>query len=181
MKILAKQVHSTLGSELAAAMETLQFTRIRGSTFAWSQSVSGQHLSVWAQCDKYGWEPQWGSTFTLEFQVASSPGIATGSILQRQRIAHMLAPGELEAMRTINNKIIAELPGTASGSAVVLTEPDGAEITTIGHRPAALPYIRGVDIWMHYYSVEHLMQWAQWLRALLPQLVVRGSSLAAAS
>jgi hypothetical protein len=181
VKILAKHVHATLGSELSAALESLQFTRIRGSTFAWSHAVSGQHLSVWAQCDKYGWEPEWGSTFALEFQVAPSPGIATGSIFQRQRLAHLLEPAELEAMRALNNEIIAQLPGSAAGSAVVVTEPDGFEVTIVGYRTASVPYSRGMDVWMHYHSVGHVMQWALWLRDLLPRLLLRATSLAAAS
>jgi len=84
-------------------------------------------------------------------------------------------------MRALNNEIIVQLPGSVAGSAVVVTEPDGFEVTIVGHRPALVPYSHGMDVWMHYHSVGHLMRWAEWLRDILPRLLPRATSLAAVS
>jgi len=181
MQILAKQVHALLNRELADALRVAHFSRIRGSSFAWTREESGEHLTLWAQCDKYGWDVLWGSTFTLELQLAPTAGIATGGIAHRYRFAHMLDASQLEDLRLRNNKVIQELPGSVSGSAVDYLEPDGTRTTIVGFRPISEPYVDGVDVWMHYYTVEHVLGWVQMIRLLLPRLVFRAQAVATAS
>lgn len=181
MKVLAKQVHALLRSELGSTLESARFSRIRGSLFAWTHEVNGQHLTLWAQCDKYGWDNSWGSTFTIEFQLALSPGVATGSIASRQRFFHLLNAEEREELRFRNNAIIGELPGSVSGSAIDYVEPDGTRTTIVGFRPRVEPYIQGVDVWMHYYTAEHILCWCNQLRGSLPHLVSRMAPFSSAS
>ena len=157
MQVLAKQVHTLLSRELADALQVQGFSRIQGSSFAWTRQESDGHLTLWAQCDRHGWDKLWGSTFTLELQLAPTAGVATGGISDRHRLAHMLDAAELEDMRVRNNKVIEELPGSVAGSAVDYMEPDGTCTTIIGFKPISEPYAQGIDAWMHYYTSEHVL------------------------
>jgi hypothetical protein len=168
MKVSARDVHRTLRQHLGPALELLGFRAIRGASFAAGRSEGERYCTLWAQSDKYGWDDDWGGSFTIEFQLSLSQPPAEASILERARISHLLAAEQLDEMRLRNNAVIEQLPGFLAKRMVSVSEPDGTEIVVVGVVPADGPYIAGHDIWFHYSCTEHLQQWSAFVAGLLP-------------
>ncbi len=173
MKPLAKDVHASLRAALSDPLAAMGFVPLKGSSFSVSRILQRSHLTISAQCDRYGFDALWGSSFTLEFQLSSERAAHTASPLDRERLSHLLTYDELEHLRTKNNLVIESLPGHLAGAAVSVADSDGFEATVVGYRPAIVSYTAGTDVWMHYFSIAHVHEWCIWLSKSLPSCIER--------
>ena len=149
------------------------FRRAKGVTSGWTKAGEDRTLSIWIQCEKYGWSADWGSEFTCELQYSVEPEIGASDIGNRARYCHLLNADELEAVRSRNNQIISQLPGFLAGRVVTVTDSEGIECAVVGHRPTAGPYHPGHDNWMHYLTEEDVVGWGAFLSGIVPTLLER--------
>ena len=175
MKFLARDLYRCLKRSLGPELADLGFKPTKSGMLAWTKPIGSEYLTLWFQCDKWGWEADWGSSFTLEFQTGESPEPGTGSLLKRERYCFLLDDVEREDLRLMNNRIIEALPGSKAGRTEVM-EVEGERVPLLGVLPNERPYVTGSDIWMHYHGEEDAMHWAQYLSEKLPALIERYST-----
>ena len=173
VKVTSKRVYAIVKEVLAPRLAESSFKRAKGVSLGWTKAEEGRTLSLWFQCDKYGWSEDWGSGFTCELQFTHAPQIAAVEFGGRFRYCHLLIQEELEDLRIRNNRIIESLPGYVAGKTVAVKGADGVECVIVGHRPDVAPYHPGWDRWMHYHSEEHVAGWSAYLNDHLPRLMER--------
>jgi hypothetical protein len=150
-KVTSRELYAALRAVLAPVMKANRFTAMKAGRLGWQRQGSRGSLSVWFQCDKWGWDALWGSTFTLEFQLTPAPGDAMRLEGRFERIGYVLEGfPALEELRVRNNAVIARLPGT-----------------TLGHAPAdsrreidPQPAVYGRDLWLAYHDIHDARAWA---------------------
>ncbi len=174
MNITPKTVYRELHAALDPLMKQHGFSNIKTDLGfpGWTrQSRPPSHSSVWFQCDKWGWDENWGSKFTLEFEEAPAPFTPTAQN-KRERIGYLLEGfAELDELRIRNNSVIERLPGTLNGSLVTVPCDDGSEIVVTGERIDTGKAVYGRDIWLNYYSVEDVRAWASYFTGNLLRFI----------
>lgn len=115
-------------------MKRAGFNGLKRGNLGWVRKSANGHLILWFQCNKWGWNDTWGSTFTLEFQMAPQPTDAMTGLGRRERIGYVLEGfEELDELRARNNAVIEKLPGTIRRQLVTGTLPDGTEVVLEGY------------------------------------------------
>jgi len=73
MKVGSKDFYREMRLVLAPRMKGEGFSSLEGGRLGWKRPCGSGWLSLWFQCDTWGWDALWGSTFTVEFQVTDDP------------------------------------------------------------------------------------------------------------
>lgn len=166
--VTSKQFYQTFRSVLAPLMKVDGFKRLSGGRLGWTKPCGTEHLSLWFQCDKWGWNAVWGSTFTLEFQIAPEAGEAMTFKGRRERFGYLLEGfQELDDLRRMNNVIIERLPGTVRNQAVTVVDDNGKTFVLEGFLNDPEPAVYGRDLWLNYYSPEDVQSWAEYFEKKL--------------
>ncbi len=169
MKITSKMLYGELRSALGPLMKQNGFKSERAGRLGWGRPAANGHLTVFFQCDKWGWDENWGSKFTLEFEI-TPPDPQTGS--KFERIGYLLEGfEELDDLRIRNNHVIARLPGTLNDGVVTAPLDDGTEAVVIGERADPEKAVYGRDLWLNYYSMEDVRAWAAYFAGNLLRFV----------
>ena len=169
MKITSKTLYQELRVKLAPLLKANGFKVAKGGRLGWAIQRGEKYLSIWFQADKWGWDDIWGSKFTLEFQLSPTSDGSWGHPESRStRIGHLLEGfPELDEIRRINNQVIENLPGTKNNQVVMGKLHDGSEYIAVGYKTNPLPAIYASDIWMNYYSIDDVRQWATFFESKL--------------
>ena len=130
-------------------------------------------LTLWFQCDKYGWDALWGSRFTMEMQLGEPLDPGAGSFSNRARYWHLLTSEERGVFHAKGNEIIARLPGSLQDAAVSVKDDSGEEIVVLGYKPTSSPPPSGADFWMNYFTESDVEAWAHLLQGVLVPLMAR--------
>jgi hypothetical protein len=148
------------------------FNNLKRSSLGWTRKAANGHLFLWFQCDKWGWTDNWGSTFTLEFQLAPKPTDAMTMLGRRERIGHLLEGfEELDELRIRNNLVIERLPGALDGRWLTKAMEDGTQIVVEGYKIDPDKAIYGRDVWMNYYTLEDVRNWASYFERKLSRFI----------
>ena len=156
IKVTSRALYGELRAALGPTMKQNGFRRAGGGRLGWTRPSPDGHLTVWFQCDKWGWDKSWGSKFTVEFVTAPEPGsLAHLGKGRSERIGYLLEGFEdLDQLRIRNNAVIERLPGTHNGSLATAVLDDGTEIVAIGESVDTAKAVYGRDIWLNYYSLD---------------------------
>lgn len=172
MMVTSKEVYQELRSALASHMKAEGFRRLSGGYQGWVKPWGAEYFFLWFQCNKWGWNAQWGSNFTLEFQMAPDAGDAMSFKGRRERLGELLEGfQELEELRVMNNAIIERLPGTLGNLAVTVADGAGKLYAQEGFIIDPEPAIYGRDMWLNYHSVEDVRMWAHYFENRLPYFI----------
>jgi hypothetical protein len=159
MKISSKQLYSRIKDNIQAEMKERGYKRTKGGMLGWYRPHLNNYIVLWFQCDKWGWQQDWGSKFTIEFQFSDSNEIAVGTI-SRMRVPYMLGDDDLEIMRERNDSIIKSSEGYKNGGLSTI-EVKGVVIPLLGKLLSEQPYNRNFDPWFDYYNVEDIDYWSK--------------------
>jgi len=171
-KVSSRAFYHELRAVLGPLMKRAGFKVLGGGRLGWARQGSAGCLMLWFQCDKWGWSERWGSTFTLEFQLAQQPADAMTLRGRFERVGYVLEGFEaLDELRARNNAVVGRLPGTLADEAVVNVLEDGTEAVVLGHRVDAARAIYGRDIWMNYHTLEDVREWARYFERNLLDFV----------
>jgi hypothetical protein len=154
-------------------MKARGFKRTEGTSLGWNKPFGDDHLSLWFQADKYGWMDALGSSFTLEFQLGSSPLTGTASMRSRERFHRLLSPQERETLRALNNVVLSSLPPPETNPVFAMLSQQTQENLLLGYRIADTPYIRAQDVWLHYHTREQISAWAEFLQSNMDGMIER--------
>lgn len=172
MKISSKDFYGGLRSVLAAPMKAAGFSVLKGGMLGWSRPHGEGYTNLWFQCDKWGWSERWGSRFTLEFRRGPEPGAGGAGLMTAERIGHLLEGFDsYDGLRLRNNAVIARLPGTLAGQAVVARLPDGSEYMAEGYVVSQEKLELAHDLWLHYHSAQDVQDWAAYFEQNMAALV----------
>ncbi|MDX1253510.1 MAG: hypothetical protein IDH49_14920 [Gammaproteobacteria bacterium] len=160
MTVTSKDMYKILREALAPGLKVAGFKRTSGGMLGWYKPIDGRYLSFWFQCDKYGWFQDFGSKVTLELQVADDPRPGYGRLLDRERFATFLTDTELEVVRALNNDVIRSLPVPSPNNPVFLLGDEGQKWFMSDYRLHVEPYARNQDVWLHYFTPQHVETWA---------------------
>jgi hypothetical protein len=125
----------------------------------WYKPHDTEFLTFWFQCDKWGWDDDWGSKFTIEFQVSNTCEIATGNMLKRERVPFMLSTEDLNIMIEKNNTIILNMPGYINTKQTYV-EVEGEKVLILGKEVNKDMNNIGQDHWFEYYNYSDIDFWA---------------------
>jgi hypothetical protein len=139
-KITAKQLYAGLREALAPTLRSAGFSRTRGGWLGWTRRRDSEHLTFWFQCDKWGWDPAFGSRFILEFQLGPSP-----------------VPGE----GSLENRLRYDEPSPEHP--IFLVEEEAQEALRAQYRPRLEPYNPRHDVWLHYFKPHDVSAWGSFL------------------
>ncbi|WP_317929798.1 hypothetical protein [Halioxenophilus sp. WMMB6] len=167
MKINSKLFHKIVKHNISGQLTNFGYIKTKGAMAGGCKPMNDKFFLFWFQCDKWGWEDNWGSSFTIEFQLSNSDEIAGGSLLQRGRLPTYLSDSELEVMRHKNNEVIKTTIGFKQQLQVV-TEADGERIVALGKEPSDKPYNSNLDPWFHYYLEDDIHFWSTFFLERLP-------------
>jgi len=171
-KITPKKYYSIIQSTVETALFETCSRLKRGGRLGWLRTFNGAEITVWFQLDKWGWDPVWGSKFTVEFCKASS-GTADFSVAGMERLGYLLEGyGELDELRKLNNQVIQSLPGTRDGL-LKISKADGHEVVLSGVQPDCGESLLGYDLWLSFYSEEDIRMWGGYFRDHLPAFAER--------
>lgn len=162
------EVYRLLRTRLAPASKALGMRRATGGMLGWTRATGATHLTCWCQCSQEGWDPYAGSQFTMEFQRSDDPRPGTGRA--RQRFGGLLADGDREAVRRVQNQVIAALPPPPRDHPL-LADPRLRSYYAIRFVPIAAPYAASDDIWLRYHAPADVERWADFVATRLPQLL----------
>jgi len=172
MKVSSRDLYRELRSALAPVMKGAGFRPLKGSQLGWTRTGDSGTLIVWFQVNKWGWNERWGSTFTVEFQMAPPGALPMSGHGRRQRLGYLLEGfPELDELRLRNNAVIAMLPGTLAGQVVMATLPDGKPFVKEGFLADPAPAVYGRDIWLNYQSLEDARWWGGYFAAKMLRFV----------
>lgn len=162
MTVTSKEVYPVLRAELAPQMKAAGFRRLKTGVLGWTRPRGQEYLTLWFQCDHHGWFADFGSSFTLEFQLGADAVAGSMTALRkRERFGPLLSAEDRDRVRLMSNRILEQLPGPGP------TDP--AFITA--YRPETSPYPPHRDIWLHYAAKEHVAEWAAFFRPRMLDLV----------
>lgn len=172
MKVTSKLLYKELRVALNPLMKKIGFTSVKADALTWTRQTPEGNLTLWFQCDKWGWDERWGARFTMQFQVAPLPMAAMVPDGRFDRIGFVLEGfKELDELRIANNAVIERLPGTLANQVVVGQLEDGTEYVAEGYRTDPEPAIYGRDIWLHYYSLDDVRNWATYFEGKLEHFI----------
>jgi hypothetical protein len=170
MPVKAKALFNELHTAIKPVMTAHGFVPEKEGHRGWVRETAAGYSMLRFQADKWGWNERWGGRFTLEFQMAASPEMAYTLAGRFERIGYVLEGFEaLDLIRLHNNAVIGRLPGTLGGHLVATLLPDGTEFISEGFRVAPQKAVYGHDIWMHYYTLDDVREWARFFAAHLPR------------
>lgn len=168
LMVTSKQFYQEFRSVLAPLMEADGFKRMSRGRLGWTKPCVTEQLFLWFQCNKWGWDAVWGSTFTLEFQIVPEAGDEMTFKGRRERIGYLLEGfQELDELRLMNNAIIERLPGTVRNQAVTALDDTGKTHALEGFLIDPEPAVYGYDVWLNYYSLEDVRSWAAYFEKKL--------------
>jgi hypothetical protein len=169
--VKSSELYKTLRQVLSPLMKELGFSKMQGTTLGWARPFQNNFSMIWFQCDKWGWNNVWGSSFTVNFCLAPAMKDAFTLKGRHARIGYLLEGfPELDVLRKMNNEIICRLPGTNYKKQNIKDIPLEVQIFLItSYNEDNEPAIYGRDIWLHYYSIEDAMSWANYFKTNLQQ------------
>lgn len=170
--VSTKELYRGFRTTLASQMKEAGFKSLPGGHLGWMRQVGEEHLFLWFQANKWGWHPVWGSTFTLEFQMAPNADDFMTVRGRREHIGELLESfPELDELRQLNNRVIEQLPGTVSNLAVKGKLENGMEYVLEGYLVDPEPAVYARDLWLNYYSPDDISLWALYFKTKLPVFI----------
>ena len=171
MKVSSRDLYKELRLVLSPIMKAAGFKTVKGGMPVWERPSQDGHLGVWFECDKWGWNARWGSSFAVGFTTFSQPGQG-GKCVRNERLGYLLEGfDEYDQLRLRSNAVIARLPGTLNNQLVLGHTRDGRDYVIEGHRARTDPLVLGEDVWLNYYSLEDAQDWAAFFGAGLLRFV----------
>lgn len=160
MKISSRDLYKKMNEHLSVELKNRGYQRAKGGVLGWCKPCGNNYIVFWFQCDKWGWDESWGSSFTIEFQISSSKEIAAGSFTERERMTRMLGDHDLELMRQRNDAVIKSTDGFKQNFLKTM-EMDGLIIPISGKMVSTEPYQRNCDYWFNYYTYDDVEFWSK--------------------
>lgn len=170
MKILSKDLYKKIRENLATELSARGYKRTRDGMLGWYKPLKSEYILFWFQCDKWGWDEDWGSSFTIEFQVSNSTKIAYGNVLKRNRVPYMLIDSDLEIMRKENNQVIESTNGYKNKLQMYAYD-DNEKILIIGKDTSKTSYDKNHDHWFEYYTYQDIDFWSSYFIERLDYLI----------
>jgi len=165
MAFTSREFYREIKTGLKTLMKDNGFRTAKGMPLGWTRPVDGGSSTVMFQCDKWGWNPLWGSRFTVEFGYEVEPGNPTTSRRRGERLGYLLEGfEELDDLRVRNNEVIESLPGTIKGLPEITTVPGFAPFVSTGYKVDEERAVIGRDLWLNYFSKEDARNWAEYFR-----------------
>jgi len=171
MKVLAKDLYKTLRESLGPELKAAGLRRLKMGMLGWTRPCKDKHLSVWFQSDRWGWFPDFGSSFTIEFQIDNVAGIGGSLMFGRARFMSLLSAEEREVVRSINNRILASIPPISPESPIALLGDKLQEGFLSSYRLSPEPYDPSQDVWLHYRRPENVAEWGDFFKPRMLRMI----------
>jgi hypothetical protein len=164
MKVLSKDLYSTLRVALAPQLKARRFNRLKGSGLGWARNESSKVFCFWFQCDRYGWFDSLGSSFTLEFQLDDCPLAGSKQFSNRARFFELLDDSDRKLVWALNNMVLTSLPPIPLEHPALSLSPELKAAFFSAYQVSPAPYPADADVWLHYYTPLHVATWADFFR-----------------
>lgn len=173
VSVKSRELYSVLRANLGPQLASQGFRLARSGTLTYERRTDSWQVRLHFQCDKWGWDKDWGSKFTLNVVVQTIDEHPGATQHRGGRFFHLLAPISRETVRELNNSVVSSLPGALKNAFVTIPDDEGNQVLIIGEKPALAPYFPGWDIWLHYYSTDDVARWSAFLGPSIEQITAR--------
>lgn len=163
------EVYALLKSELAPWFKSDGFKRAKGP-LSWYRECGSAYIVVWFQISRGGWDSHSGSKFVVGFQKSKKPVVGANPSISN-RLADFLSKSEREEVRNIQNRVIADLQPPPQDHPTLHISSDVTKWYLEKFREVSAPYRENEDIWLRYYSPQHVSSWASFIEPKLPECV----------
>jgi hypothetical protein len=155
------ELYRLLRQELDPIMKAAGFKRAK-AFLSWSRPHGDQHVVVWCQASRSGWDDLSGSQFVVEFQLSREP-IVGAYPSRRARIAELLDDRDREAARSLQNAVVSRLRRPSPSHPKLHISPEVTKWYLARFVPVPEPYAEGQDIWFRYACAEDVLNWAKFI------------------
>lgn len=170
----AAELHAHLDAALGPVLCPAGFRRARRAPLAYRRRGPLGELEVSIQCGKWGFDPQAGGEFFVNLRL-----LAEDTEVRHERLNHFLTDEELWEARELRDRVVARIPPPSPEYFEQLAVqfrryPDGDLMLAAAraeYEPQAHPFRRHQDFGLRYRVPEDLVEWAEFLRRVLPRAV----------
>jgi hypothetical protein len=170
MKVLSRDVYRLLREAVGPELKSAGFKRLKSGMLGWTRPSGDHHLTMWFQCDQFGWWPDLGSKFTLEFQLAREAAAGSPELLKRDRFCSVLTGQEREEVLVRNNNIVRNLPVPGPTNPVNFLTTEARKSFMSAYQPRDEPYPPNYDVWLYYASPTHVTDWGNFFSARIVRM-----------
>ena len=168
------EVYRIIREVIGPWCKTHGFKRTKGGMLGWYKPVGTSFLVFWFQCGPRHWDDFEGSGFIVEFQASDEPVIGQGGPgCKRERLPELLNDEQLENLRRIQNRVIAQLSPPPKTHPVFQISPEYTRMVLKEFQPVAKNALNIHQFWHRYYTVEDVRRWAALILDLLPDTLKR--------
>lgn len=186
-RVLPKDVRRVLAGALAATMAAQGFERAKTTHLGWQRPSPLGFECVFLPLGKYGWMPEYGAEFDLQFQdgpeahpfSARRPRLRWyRALLDDAEAAEVLALHNAFA-RTLPKHYVEDpaLPDAGPGWSDAY-DAEGFDSSLWACRVRARPFAINERATMHYYRLEHVEQWGAFLASRMAAWIERFAAIA---
>ena len=186
-KVLPKDVRRVLLDPLAAPMRSLGFARAKTTHLGWQRPSKLGFECVFLPLGKYGWMPEYGAQFDLQFQDGPDVHPFSTDRLRFCWYRDLLDDAEAAQVVELHNLVARSLPHTYVEDPALPDEgPDWTDAYDAEDfdwalwacRVRARPLAWNETATMHYYRLEDVERWADFIAPRLPAWVERFAAIA---
>ena len=160
MKVTSKDFYAIFRESLAPVMKKAGFKRLKMGSLGWTRPENNGYLCVWVHVDKYGWFPDFGSKFMLEFELGTKPELSTNTLDKMRNFTGLLSPDELETVRVLNNSVVQALPPPQPSNPFWALNEEWQKMFMLDYQIRVEPYPPNDYVWLHYFTRQDVEVWA---------------------
>jgi hypothetical protein len=173
MTVSAKDLYATLRERLSPVLKGAGFKRMKTGKLGWYRPEGSQYAIVLVQCDKWGWFPDFGSRFSIDFELGFEPAPGSCRSVDFMCKFHcLLTPEEREMVRALNNGVLESLPSPGPNNTFHALGEDGQRLFMLDYRIRVEPYTENEHVWLQYFTARDVETWG----AFFAERIVRMAS-----
>ena len=169
----AAEVYKIARNVLAPWCKQHEFKRTKSGVLGWYRPVEDGFLVFWLQCSTEGWDAYAGSKFVVVFNLVDRPEANSYYGTQWKRLPHLLTQAQLDEVKQLQNRVIAKLTPPSRDHYIFDLDQEIVERYLRKFEPIAEDYTPSSDIWLRYHDRDDVIMWAEYLLAVLPQVLQR--------
>lgn len=169
----AAEVYKIARNVLAPWCKQHGFKRTKSRVLGWYRPVEDGFLVFWLQCSTQGWDDYAGSKFVVGFNLVDRPEANSYYGTRWKRLPHLLTQAQLDEVKQLQNRVIAKLTPPSRDYYIFDLDQKIVDWYLRKFEPITEDYTPSSDIWLRYHDRDDVIMWAEYLVAVLPEVLQR--------
>jgi hypothetical protein len=146
----------------------------RMGSLTWSARLpAGDHLTIWFQLSRDGWDDYAGSKLVVELQISPSAvvGAVAGPGATRDRLTRFFTHEQLARVTQMQNDVIRKLTKPPAGHFIYACDEGIVDWYDAKFETVGSDYRMHDDVWFRYHDAHDVRRWAIFVLDRLPDVV----------